>query len=358
MNFLPQVQEGFHRWIDSVAGTVDSLLERLRTTREVRVVEDEHDTFTLHALGDGKKLNLPDCRVRIANGAIENALPSDWEAMLRGSRTEMILRPSRFLFRPLELPKRAVEFLDGIVRAQIDRLTPWTANEAIFNWTPPVDAANDRIELTIAATARALVAPYVQAIADLGAASVVVLTTPGDAGQQSAPIKVFEQRARGVLEIDRIRRALVAMFVVTGLAAAITMAYSAIAVDSLDAEQQELSRKIAARRAALRTGPEFAVSAQRMLERRKQTTPSSVMVLEALSQILPDHTYVTELRIEGDKLQVVGVTRDAPALIALIEQSAHFTRATFYAPTTRTPGETGERFHIEARIKPIFAVAT
>jgi len=29
------------------------------------------------------------------------------------------------------------------------------------------------------------------------------------------------------------------------------------------------------------------------------------MVLEALSQALPDSTYVTELRIEGDKVQVV-----------------------------------------------------
>jgi len=83
-----------------------------------------------------------------------------------------------------------------------------------------------------------------------------------------------------------------------------------------------------------------------------------VIVLEALSQILPDHTFITELRIEGDKLQIVGVTRDAPALIGLIEQSPHFTHATFYAPTTRTPGDPGERFHIEAQIKPIFTVGT
>jgi general secretion pathway protein L len=366
MNLSAQIQDGFHRWIDSVAGTLNGLLDRLRSTREVQVIEEDQDTFILHVerggqlpgkdpiKGHDKTPSLPDHRFRIANGAVEGALPPDWAAMLRGSHAEMILRPGRFLFRPLELPKRAIEFLDGIVRAQIDRLTPWTASEAVFSWTPPTDQPNDRIALTVAATARALVAPYVQAMTQLGAASVVVLTVPGDA--QSAPVRVFEQRARGALEIDRIRRALVALFVVTGLAAAVSLGYSAIAADSLDTEQQELARKVAVRRAALRAGPEFATSAQRMLERRKQTTPSSVMVIEALSQILPDHTFVTELHIEGDKLQVVGVTRDAPALIALIEQSQHFTRATFYAPTTRTPGDPGERFHIEAHIKPIFAV--
>jgi general secretion pathway protein L len=169
---------------------------------------------------------------------------------------------------------------------------------------------------------------------------------------------VFEQRARGVFEIDRIRRTLVASFLISGLAAAITMGYSAFTLDSLDAEQQALSQKISARRAALRASPEFTVSAQRMLERRKQSTPSNVIVLEALSQILPDHTFVTELRIEVDKLQIVGVTRDAAALIALIEQSPHFTSARFYAPTTRTPGDPGERFHVEAKVKPIFAVGT
>jgi general secretion pathway protein L len=99
-------------------------------------------------------------------------------------------------------------------------------------------------------------------------------------------------------------------------------------------------------------------SARYLLEQRKRTTPSSVIVLEALSQILPDHTYVSELRIDGDKLQLVGMTRDAPSLIQLIEHSSHFMNAVFFAPTTQTPGEPGERFHIEARIKPGFSLGT
>ena len=88
------------------------------------------------------------------------------------------------------------------------------------------------------------------------------------------------------------------------------------------------------------------------------TDPIRTQFIPLASRLLPDHTYVTELRVDGEKLQVVGLTRDAPSLIELIEQSPHFARATFFAATTRSPGEAGERFHIEARINPVFEFGT
>jgi general secretion pathway protein L len=359
MNFLRQITELFACWIDTVAAAINAMFDRFGSQRQVQLIEGEHDTFTFHLADMTKNSRLPDYRVGIDNGAIIGGLPADWAAALNGSRTELMLRPSRFLFRPLELPKRAGEFLDGIVRSQIDRLTPWTANEAIYSWTAPVPMSNDRIGLTIAATARAIVQPYLQAITDLGAASIVVSTLPQNDGTGLAPIRVFEQRARSAVDVGRIRRFLVALFVLSGLSAAISIGVAAIVADSLETEQQDLARKITARRTAMRIGQDpTGGSAQRQLERRKQTTPSSVIVLEALSGLLPDHTYVTEFRVEGDKLQIVGITRDAPSLIQLIEQSPHFARATFFAPTTQSPGDPGERFHIEARIKPVFELGT
>jgi general secretion pathway protein L len=120
-----------------------------------------------------------------------------------------------------------------------------------------------------------------------------------------------------------------------------------------------LLRRISERRASLRLDPNAAGgSGLGLLAKRKQSTPSSVMVLEAISRVLPDNTYVTELRIEGDKIQVVGMTQDAPSLIRLMEQSPQFTRATFFAPTTRAQNDPGERFHIEAHIAAYFGSTT
>jgi general secretion pathway protein L len=352
MNRLRQVSESFSRWIDAVAATVHALLNRWSPQRVIRLTEGEQGTFALQAVGDAKDLILPDQQIVIADGAMTASLSPDWMTWLRGSRAEVVLNPGRFMFRPLELPKRASEFLDGIVRAQIDRLTPWSANEAAYTWTPPVEAANDRIQLTVAATARSQVTPYVRALAALGAASVVVSTVPQDAGVGA--LKVFEQRNGGSIEVTRIRQILMIVFLGAAALALVSSGVSSILTDSLDSEQQDLSHKITARRAAMRRNADGG--AQRMLERRKQTTPASVMVLEALSKVLPDHTYVLELRIENGKVQVTGITKDAPSLIRLIEQSPHFEHAAFFAPTTQSPGEPGERFHIEARVKPHFRV--
>jgi general secretion pathway protein L len=351
----------FSGFIDSVAAAVHGLLERSSSRRVIQLVEQEDQTLILH-LVSGAKRGIPDCVTRAKDGALD-PLPAKWKGALRDSRVEYVLQPSRFLFRSLTLPRRATDFLDGIVRAQIDRLTPWSANDAVFNWTSPIEIANNQIEITIAATARAVVEPYVRLAVAVGAASVAVSTVP----QQTMPdtltgatlTTVFEQRSRAATERARIRAVLRAVLLATAAMAVIAIGADAVIGGSLDDERDDLARKISSRHAAIFAGQDGSGgSAQHLLELRKREAPSSVIVLEVLSQILPDHTYVTELRIDGDRLQLVGITRDAPSLIQLIEQSPHFTRATFFAPTTQTPGDPGERFHIEARIKPDFSLGT
>jgi general secretion pathway protein L len=352
MNILRQIVDGFLRWMDCVATIVVTILDWSVSPRRVRLAEQEDGTFILQTpVGDSSP---PLLQVKILNGVASCA--GHAPAMLKGSRVELAMRPDRFFFRAIELPRRATEFLDGVVRAQIDRITPWDASEAVFGWSGPTDISNDRISVTIAATARPQIIPLIQAIGHLGVKSITISTTLPNEQADKATIKIFEQSAVGTLEVRQVRRALIAALLALAVFSGLAISAGIVIGNDLQNRQTEVSRRIAERRGIIRAGNDAVTnSALANLARRKNQTPASVIVIEALSSILPDHTYVTELRIEGDKVQVIGFSGDAPSLIRLIEQSPHFDHATFFAPTTRSPSDPGDRFHIEARIKPVFS---
>jgi general secretion pathway protein L len=282
----------------------------------------------------------------------------DAQPSLRRSRVEIVLRPERFLFRPLELPGRAAEFLEGIIRSQVDRLTPWSAAEAAFGHTAPIDAGDGRVSVTIAATAKNALSAWLRAAADAGARSVKLSTRVPDSSDDGPTIAVLDQSG-AALDKPRLRRLLLVGAVAIGLLTALTLTGASFLENDLQGRQDELARRIAERRssilAARGSAGSPAAAAERALAKRKSETPSPVIALEALSRTLPDHTYVTELRIEGDRLRVTGLTRDAPSLIRLMEQSKHFPRASFFAPTTRGPNDVADRFHIETRVVPVFS---
>jgi general secretion pathway protein L len=345
MNLFKTIGATLGAWTGCVAVALIALMDRVVSPRVVRLVESEDGGFAVETVG--KADSMPS-RIAFADGALS---APNLAQLFKGSRVEIVLRPKRFLFRPLELPARAADFLEGIVRAQIDRLTPWSASEAVFGCSRPAASGPENITTMIAATTRKVATTYVQAVSEFHPAAIAVCTdiAERDAGR----VKVFEQKARGHLDAARLSRALLVGLGVMAAAALVSVTVAAYVADNLGGQEAELARQISARRAAIRAGADGGDrSPLAVLERRKHETASSVIMLEALSQLLPDHTFVTELHLAGSKLQISGITRDAPSLIALMEQSRHFTRATFYAPTTRAPSDPGERFHIETRVEP------
>jgi general secretion pathway protein L len=349
---MAELKHLFAVWMSGVAAALEAVMAWIAPQRRIVLVEHEANTYAARASSVRKGAPLPRLAFRLDHGRVEPAPAGEWRTAFRGSRIDILMRPDQVLFRAVDFPKQAADFLDGMIRAQIDRLTPWTTSEAVFGLTQPAPIAGDRIALTLAATSKQKIEPLVRLAQDLGAASVVGRVAPADAADGTEPVTLFERRLNGTSAIDAPRLLRVALLG-TCLAALVSFAISSYVVGSLEAEQQELQARIAQRRASLQLN-QGGGSAETLLARRKQTSPSSVMVLEGISRVLPDTTYVTELRIEGDKMQVAGLTQDAPSLIRLIEQSPQFTRATFFAPTTRAPEDPGERFHVEAHVTPYF----
>jgi general secretion pathway protein L len=358
MSIISETKALFDQWIAGVAGALDSVVGRYASRSQIVLSAEGAGLLTARLKSPRKAEVLSDVSFRISDEGPVPSLPADWQAAFRGSRVETDLSADQVLFRPLDFPRQAEEFLDGMIRTQIDRLTPWSADEAVFGWSTPSTTAQGRIELTLAAASRQELEPLVALAANLDAQSLAAFASPAAANDSDEKIKIFDQPLRSAagraMGTPRILRA---VLLVAGAAAAASLLVATYLGGSLDSEQQELMSRISQRRAALRLGPEGS-SAYSLLAKRKQTSPSSVVVLEALSKALPDGTYVTELRIDGDKVQVVGMTQDAPSLIRLIEKSPQFARATFFAPTTRAQNEPGEQFHIEARITPSFGSNT
>src|SRR5262249_61719244 len=118
MKAASAIVESLSRWIDSIAGTIAGLLERLASPRVIRLVESGAGTFMLEQGDKAPAAGAPGDLVCIAEDGRLSPISESLAAAVTGSRVELLLDPSRLLFRPLELPARACEFLDGIVRSQ------------------------------------------------------------------------------------------------------------------------------------------------------------------------------------------------------------------------------------------------
>jgi general secretion pathway protein L len=356
MKALSTIVVAYSSWIDGVANAVVALRHRFAPPCIIKFAENESGALVLESAGEVSHAHAPSEYIQVIDGKIDLSMAPRLVSILPRSRVEFTLQANRFLFRTIVLPSRAAEFLSGIVRAQIDRLTPWNAVDASFGWSKPVQDGPDRMIVNVAATAHNSVTPYVQAFAKLGVGSISVFAAPPSAALDKTPIKIWDEKGQGLLNIDRIRQGLVGILAAATITTVISIAASVILGANIDAQRLDIDRQISNIRSTVgssQTASSVSIDAVRQsLARRKTEKPSAVMTLEALSRILPGHTYVTELRIEGNALRLVGFTKDSPSLIALLEQSNFFSRASFFAPTTRSAAGPGERFHIEAILQP------
>jgi general secretion pathway protein L len=159
MPMMATITAFFHEWIAAVAKAVNFVLRRYAPRRHVLLTEGRDQTFMASLKSARKGPALPDVSFRLSHGRPDPALPGEWETALRGARVEAVMASNRVLFRSLDFPKQAVDFLDGMIRTQIDRLTPWSTDDVMFGWSPPSAAPNERVELTLAATSKDEVQP-------------------------------------------------------------------------------------------------------------------------------------------------------------------------------------------------------
>lgn len=86
-----------------------------------------------------------------------------------------------------------------------------------------------------------------------------------------------------------------------------------------------------------------------LLERvptRREELPSTVLLINELTKLLPDDTWVQQLELKQGKLELRGLSRQATSLIQKLEDSPNLHNVSFRSPVLQAQGE--ERFHLAA----------
>jgi general secretion pathway protein L len=115
----------------------------------------------------------------------------------------------------------------------------------------------------------------------------------------------------------------------------------------------DLAKQQAKKTDALRREQERLAAEYNFMLEKKQAVPPLVVLLDDLSRLLPDDTWVQQFNLKGKELQIQGETGSSSKLIALIESTRILHDANFRSPLTKGNMPNSERYHLVTEIKTV-----
>jgi general secretion pathway protein L len=101
---------------------------------------------------------------------------------------------------------------------------------------------------------------------------------------------------------------------------------------------------------ALRAQRNSLLEETRFLIDKKQARPVVIEIMDELTRILPDSTWLLSLQLNADNLVIQGESPASSELIEIIEASPYFYGTSFRAPVTKNPRSVLEGFQISTQI--------
>ncbi len=284
---------------------------------------------------------------------------------LRMDRHDVVLRiaAAHALQRTLSLPAAAAENLRQVLTFEMDRQTPFSADQVYFDFlVGPRPSSSSTLDVELVACPKGEVDAAVERARAWGIRPDIVDIADIDdiadiadgARRETARINLLP-RAPGPTAstgMARLTAVVAVVAVVLGAAAVyLPLDRQRRAAELMQAEAAK-ARVVAMAATKLReTIAELAGGAEFLVKRRR-TSPGIVETLDALTHLLPDDTWLQQLRINGDEVRLTGFSAAASSLIGLIEGSEHFTAVRFRSSVTRDARTKAERFTISAKIVP------
>jgi general secretion pathway protein L len=250
--------------------------------------------------------------------------------------------------------------LSGVIQNQIERLSPWPPNNVVYGFNSGSSGEDaSAVEVRILMASRTDIDAFRNHLAalDVQVDRIVANLVAETADKTAEPVTLWSRLTEASPErLERTSR-------LVGIAIAVTVAVSTclslwafVSSAAIRDESEAAATRVKTLQQQLQGGRTLSATSFSSPAQRawflKETSVSSVILIEALSRALPDSAYLTEIRLENATLHMIGLADDAPGLLAPLEQSGHLTGAHFSAPTTRELGGKSFRFSIEAHVEP------
>jgi general secretion pathway protein L len=255
------------------------------------------------------------------------------------------------LGKTLTLPLAAERELDQALAFEMDRETPFSADELYWNHRiVATDRQNGRLSVRLALVPKANLDPLLTALAQIGIRPRRVEITGGP--DQGFYLPLNGDGSRTHRASTRLLWPVAALCAVLPLAAMITpFARQELTLASLD-------RKVAASRAAAAEADKLRQEIDRLsgtagfIDSERDKAGRPLVVLAAATRTLPDDTYLTEMELRQRKVTLSGRSAAAARLIGALASDGEFHNPVFAAPVTRLEALRSELFTINAEVGP------
>ena len=267
--------------------------------------------------------------------------------------TVVRLPSSQVLERTVRLPLAAEENLRGVLAFEMDRHTPYRVDDVYYDFRiRDRDAEAQLIEVELVVAPRGVVDAAVERATDWGFEPVAV-DVSGDSASRDGTLNLLPQERDGAAG-----QTVGGFTLLLATAIAILLAVAVyIPVDAAKREAGALMVQVADAKAEAEAAIRLRKELDRFIEVRafladkKRDAPRAINVLNELTQILPDDTWLLQLQLRGSAVQFAGYSGSASAIIGIVEESPMFRNGQFRSIVAQDAKVGLERFNISAELE-------
>ncbi len=269
-------------------------------------------------------------------------------------RSVFCIPADRVLTRVLSLPAAAEDNLRQVLSFEMDRQTPFKADQVYFDSRViGHDASGRNAQVELVLIPRGRLDQELGALPS-GAADLDGVDSwrgePG-AGRRHTNLLPPERRARRRNLRLPLNLGLAALAVILLMVAMDeSLANRAAAVDAMRLEVEKANNE-AKQVAALRKTLVDSIAGANFLADRKRKGPLTVALINDITLRLPEDTYLERLQIENKQVQLQGQAKEAAKLIALLGESPCLGNPGFQGQVQPDPRTGKERFQINAELR-------